>query len=110
RPRLGSGALAGPRRLFGFGARVLGDELGDFVSLVADDDVLGHDRPREAAVLDRVESVVNRLGALVQVRSLGPLAAVAAALGAGGAERVTAGAVGREEDGPVVVGVVFGDR
>ena len=73
--------------------------------LFADDDVLGHDRAGEAAVLDREEGVVVGLFALVEVRALGPLAAVAAALGAGGAERVAAGAVGREEDRAVVVGV-----
>ena len=50
------------------------------------------------------------LGSLVEVRTLRPLAAVAGSLGAGGGQRVAAGAVGGEEDGPVVVGVVLGDR
>ena len=43
------------------GARVLGDELGDGVGLVAGDDVLGHDRAREAAVADREEDVLEAL-------------------------------------------------
>ncbi len=62
RTALGSFGFAGTRRLFGFGARVLGDELRDFLGLFADDDVLGHDRPGEAAVLDREEGVVVGLG------------------------------------------------
>ena len=37
---------------------------------VADDDVLGHDRAREAAVSDREQDVVEALGALVEVRAL----------------------------------------
>ena len=40
------------------GARVLVDELGDRFGVVADDDVLGHDRARGAAVVDREERVV----------------------------------------------------
>ena len=66
--------------------------------------------PGEAAVLDREERVFVGLGSLVEVRPLRAHAAVAGALGAGGAQRVAAGAVGGEEDGPVVVGVVLGDR
>src|SRR4029077_12189060 len=50
------------------------------------------------------------LGSLVEVWALRALTAVAAPLRPGRAERVATGAVGREEDGPVVVGVVFGDR
>ena len=101
--------LAGPGRLFGVFARVLGDEPGDRFGLFADDDVLGHDRPREATVLDREERVFIRLGSLIEVRTLRPLAAVAAALGAGGGQGVAARAVAREELGPFVVGVALGD-
>ena len=49
-----------------------------FVGVVADDDVLGHDRAGEAAVADRVDHVGHRLLALVEVRALHPLAAVGA--------------------------------
>ena len=52
------------------GARVLLEELGDRLGVVADDDVLGHDRAGEAAVADREERVVvglDRAG-----RSSGP--------------------------------------
>ena len=66
--------------------------------------------PGETAVLDREESVVIGLGSLVEVRTLRAQAAIAAALGAGGAQRVAARAVRGEEHGPAVVGVVLGDR
>ena len=66
--------------------------------------------PGEAAVLDREEGIFVGLGSLVEVRTLRAHAAVAGSLRAGGAQRVAAGAVRGEEDGPVVVGVVLGDR
>ena len=109
-PALGRGLFARARRGFGFGAGVLGDEFGDLVGLVADDDVLRHDRSGEAAVLDREKSILIGLRSLIQVRTLHPLAAVAAALGAGGAEGVATGAVRGEEDSALVVGVVLRDR
>ena len=59
--RRGSAPL---RRLAG----VRGDELGDRLGLGADDDVLRHDRAGEAAVLDRIEGVLEALLALVEVR------------------------------------------
>ena len=78
--RLGRG-LAGARRGFGFFAGVLGDEAGDGFGFVADDDVLGHDRAGETAVLDREESVFICLGSLVEVRPLRAQAAIAACPG-----------------------------
>ena len=68
------------------------DEPGDRLGVLADDDVLGHDRPGEAAVADREDRVLVGLLALVEVRALGALAAVRGALGAGGLQRVAAGA------------------
>ena len=79
------------RRALGRLARVLGDELGDRLRVTADDDVLRHDRAGEAAVADRVEDLVLGLLALVQVRAGDALLGVAA-LGAGGIERMAAGA------------------
>ena len=52
-------------------AGVLGDEPGHLLGLLADDDVLRHDRAGEAAVLDREERVLVGLGALVEVRAPG---------------------------------------
>ena len=71
-------------------ARVLGDELGDGLGLLADDDVLRHDRAGEAAVADRVEHVLLGLDPLVEVRALVAQRAVGRADGPGGAQRVAA--------------------
>ena len=92
------------------GARVLGDELGDRLGLVADDDVLGHDRPREAAVADRVEDVVD-----VSVRSsrFGPWLRGARGWrnpGCRRRQRVAARAALGEEHGAVVGRVVVATR
>ena len=70
--------------------------------LVADDDVLGHDRAREAAVADRVEDVLGRLDPLVEVRPLVAQRAVRRALGAGRLQRVTARAALGEQHGALV--------
>jgi hypothetical protein len=43
-------------------AGVLGRILGDLARVVADDDVLGHDRAGEPAVADRVEDRVDLSG------------------------------------------------
>ena len=50
-------------------AGVLGDELGDRLGVLADHDVLRHDRAREPAVADRVQDLVLRLAAIVEVRA-----------------------------------------
>ena len=88
---------------------ILGDEGGDLLGIVPDHDVLRHDRPREAAVSDRVDHVGHRLRALVEVGALHPLAAVAASLGPGGSERVAAGAALGEDLGTCMGGIVVGD-
>src|SRR3954454_23935211 len=81
-------------------AGVLGDECGDRLGVLPDHDVLGHDRAGEAAVADRVEDAVGRLGAHVEVRPVGALAVVdarRAALRPGHVERVAARAALGEE-------------
>ena len=60
------------------------------VGLVAGDDVLGHDRAREAAVANREDDVVEALDPLVEVRPLDADGAVRRALGAGRGQRVAA--------------------
>ena len=101
RARSGRGSLPGRGRFFALRRPAyLATKRATCFGLLADDDVLGHDRAGEAAVLDREERVVVGLGSLVEVRALGALAAVAGALGAGGAQRVAAGAVGRRRAPP----------
>ena len=101
--------VAGLRRAVDLAAGVLGDEVGDRVGLVADEDVLRHDRAREAAVADRVEDVVGALDALVEVRALVAQRPVGRALRAGRLERVTARAALGEEHRAGVVRVVVGE-
>ena len=87
-------------------------EVGDLFGLLADDDVLGHDRAGESAVADRVEDVFVFLLALVEVR---PLRAQAVgdrgrrALGADRLQRVAARAAFPEDHGASVVGAALGD-
>ncbi len=100
----------GPGRFFGFFTRVLGDEASDGFGFFTDDDVLGHDRPRETAVLDREERIVVGLGSLVEVRTLRAQTSIAGPLGAGRVQGVATGAVRGEEDGPFVFGVALGNR
>ena len=78
-------------------AGVLGDELGDADRVLAGDDVLGHDRAREAAVSDREQDVVEALGALVEVRALHAERPVGGALRSRRRQRVTARAALREQ-------------
>ena len=91
---------------------VLGDELRDRDRILADDDVLRHDRAGEAAVLNRVEHARHRaLAANVEVRPVRDLTAAHVRGGAvrrGVGKRVTTGAALREQDRPAWVGSVFG--
>jgi hypothetical protein len=88
-------------------AGVLGDERRDLERVLADDDVLRHDRAGEPAVSDRVDHVVHRLPAQVEVRSLRPLASVGSALGARRGERVAPRAALGEDLRAFVVRVVL---
>ena len=81
---------------------VLGDELRDGLRVLADDDVLRHDRAREPAVADRVEHLVLGLPAGVEVRPSHALLGIAA-LGPGRREGVAAAAALGEELGAAAV-------
>ena len=95
--------------------RVLVEEVGHGIGLVAHHDVRGHDRPGEAAVADRVEGVVAAHLAHVEVRPVRALAALErsgrlGAVGVGGVERVAARAALVEELGALAVDrLVLGD-
>jgi hypothetical protein len=95
-----------PRRFADVLAGVLGDEGGDLVGVGAHDDVLGHDRPGEAAVADRIDHVAQRLLALIQIRALYALRAVGASLGPRRRQRVASGAALGEDLGALVVRIV----
>ena len=87
-------------------------KLGDRLRVVADDDVLGHDRAREAAVADRVEHLFDVLLADVEVRPVGAHAVLDArrrALRADHRQRVAARAVVAEQHRAAVVGAGLGD-
>ena len=101
--------LARPRGRVRFLAGVLGDKACNLFSFATDDDVLGHDRPRKTAVLNREEDILVSLGSLVEARTLRALATIAGPLGAGSAQRVTTRAVGGEGGGTLVVGVALGE-
>jgi hypothetical protein len=103
------GRLRGPRLLWDVLPGVLRDEGGDLLRVLADDDVLGHDRPREAAVPDREDHILHRLRALIEVGALYPLAAVGGPLRPRRFERVTARAALGEDLGALVGRVVGGD-
>src|SRR4029079_13229838 len=107
--RRGGSVAAG--RLGRVGARVLRDEVRDLLSVLAGHDVLRHRAGGEAAVLDRVQDVVGRLLALIEVRAVLVLARLdlrRRALGAGGRERVAARAVLDEQRRALVVRVALG--
>ena len=107
---LGARPGARSRRLAGLGTGVLGDELRDADRLLAGDDVLGHDRAREAAISDREQDVVDALGALVEIRALRAERPVGGALRPRGRQRVTARAALREQHRAAIRGVVLRHR
>ena len=90
-------------------ARVVRDEVGNGLGVLSDHDVLRHQRPREAAVADREQDIVDRLLTLVQVRALVAQRPVGRPARAGRVHRVTAGAALGEQDGALVVRVVLGE-
>src|ERR671910_2883823 len=93
-------------------ARVLGEEVGDLLGVLAHDDVLRHRAGGEAAVGDRVEHLVLLDLALVEVRAVDVLAVVRVrgrAVRPRGVDRVAARAVLLEEHRALVVRVVLGE-
>src|SRR5680860_744107 len=84
-----------PGRSRALSARVLVEEVGERLGILAGHDVRRHDRPGEASVADRVEDVVASHLAHVEVGAVGALPALQlldglGAVGVRGLQRVTA--------------------
>src|SRR3954447_19721826 len=91
----------------GLRARVALEEDRHVAGVLAGHDVRGHDRAGEAAVADRVQNILARFLADVEVRAVGALAALDLAgrfraVGIGRLERVASGAAIAEQHGPAV--------